>query len=278
MVAFIGDVEIGRGENGIYLSKDGVEGWYDTPGLKTDFEERVGAHGAYPARPLYSARTVTVRGHTVFDFDRPSHVAAWESLNAMYRSPQRVRYVDKDDTFITGVVETKFQPEKFDMWSDFEVEVTAADPFRYSMTRQEATLMAGARRGAFDYPVDYPIDYASSDSTASPTGTVLNRGNEVGYPVVTVTTTVPLPGGFLLQDGAGRSIRVAAPVLPGSPVTVDCKRRAVLVGGVNVSWALVERQWFEVPAGGSATVTFQPDADLPVGQAWATLTFRDTWI
>lgn len=270
----IGDVRLDGGGGGLALSKGGLRGWYDTPSLKSDIRSREGAHGAWPSRPLYSARTVTFDAAMLLD-TRQERVDLFHRLNGLANEPVRVRVLDVYDTFVTGLVETLFPSGHVrDAW-DFQVIVTCADPFRYATALQSVSLVAGARRGGLTYPVTYPISYGG-DLGRDAAGVVSNDGNATAYPVIHVHGD--LPGGFTLTDSRGRSIRYTEDVYASSPVVVDCRARTVTRLGVNVSHNLTVREWFDAAPGTELTVSFEPGADLPVGQAWADLTLRDTWI
>lgn len=275
------DVEAWSGEipdSGIVVDEDGVKAWRDLPGVKTSLEAREGGDGSFPVRDsdvVYSDRTVTF-SCAIMAGSRPEAVALMTRLNGLNHRVVKVRVQDVDDTFVTGWIETAFPSEWSYEWVPFSVTVAAADPVRYSTELQKVTLTAGARRGAFQYPVRYPINYIDSTSQVSPSGAVWNRGNTTSWPVVTVYGN--LVGGFLLMDGRGRALQFDGDVFPASPVRVDCGKRVVSVQGVNVTWALSRREWFDVDPGGDLTVTFQPQKDVTVGEAWAELSARDTWI
>lgn len=268
----LGDVSADGRDDPVYIVRDGIRGFYDLPALKSDFVARPGANGAWPTRPEYSARTVTLTlNHE--EFTRADQLALHARLNSYHDQAQRLRVEDAgQDSFVTGVVETVFPSWVWDRV--FQVVVTCADPHRYSTVEQSVTLAAGSRRGAFEYPVVYPVRYGAQGGDSA--GSVSNRGNATAFPVIEVAGN--LPGGFTLTDSRGRSIRFSEAVYAGTPVRVDCRNRVVTRLGVNVSTHLTARQWFDVAPGGDLTVSFEPASDVPEGQAWAEISIRDTWI
>ena len=264
----------GGDEGPAFVTPEGITGFYDLPGLKTEFAPRVGTHGAVPAPAEYSARTVTIVGSDDYEA-RPEQVALWERINAMREGRLRVVDVGRD-SFVDGVLETEyptgwtFDPHRF------VLRIVAADPRRYSWDEQHVILTPGARSGALTYPISYPIDYTDGDDLASPTGTVENAGNIASHPVIVVRGAHR--GGFTLLDSQGRTISTTATLYAGNRVEVDCARRMLLIDGVNQSRLLDRREWFEIPAGGRLSITYQPAGETPAGTAWAELHARSAWI
>lgn len=279
---WLGDIEFGQetpSQGGLIVIDEGIDGWYDLPGVKTKLEDRLGRDGAYRVRDeaiTYSARTVVIHAAFVGDTREYAVKDVFTRLNRLNRRVVRVRLDDIDDTYIDGYLEIEYGPR----WrtSDiFQITVTAADPVRYAWERQSQTLTAGVRRGAATYEVTYPIVYEGADTDLNSTGAVVNRGNIGSAPVITVHGR--LSGGFTLIDGTGRAIVYRGEVFPAAPVVVDCVAKTVMVAGVSQTWALTRREWFEVPPnGGSLSVSFQPAQDVTVGEAWAEVSFRDAWI
>lgn len=279
MMVWFDDLEIGGREpasSGIVVTDKGIDSWYDLPGVKTAVEERIGADGAFPVKDrdvLYSARTVTFNLAFIGD-TREEAVAIFNRVNAMNHKIVRARVLDVDDTWIEGWIESTFPPD-YSTSGHFAVTVHAQDPRRYSTDAVTATAIPYSSGGGFGYPVVYPIRYQSEAIAGNgevAAGT--NIGTATSWPVITVTGK--LPDGFLLLDAYGRSIKYDGAVNPGSPVVVDCRRRVVTVDGVNRSVLLSRREWFEVPAGGSSSislVTSKSDA-----AAFANVDFRSAWI
>lgn len=261
----------------IGLTSAGVRGWYSTPGVKDSATPRVGANGDWGRRRVYySARTVTVPFHVLAE-GRAAHVEVWRLLGRFVGEPYRVRYVDHgEDTFITGIIEADLPGERVSHVSTGSFVVTASDPVRYATELQSFTLTSGMVRGGVSYPIEYPIDYGVEVTAGQSFGILENRGNTAGYPVVTVRGS--LPDGFTLMDTEGRAIVYADAVLPATPVVVDCNARAVLVQGVNRSWALTRREWFSVPREGSLGISFIPSSAVSSEVASAVVEFRSTYI
>lgn len=274
---WVGDVEIPGDSIPFGITKDGVLGWYDLPALKTEFEGRVGGHGAYPVvKPWYAARVVTINVGARFR-SRGEYVEMWERLNAMHSTVQRVRVQDENsDTFITGVVETQFPVGWTWDKQHAAITVTAPDPLRYSMVEQHMYLQSWAASvGGFEYSVAYPVDYHGGEVSGL-SGIVTNRGNADTAPVITMHGN--LQQGFILQDDRGRALEYHGEVLNGSPVVLDCARHTMLVSGVNRAWQLTRREWFTLPAHSSLSISLILREEVAPGQAWAEVSTRDAWL
>lgn len=262
----------------IGLDADGVRGWYSTPAIKTDAISRVGADGDWARRQVnYSARVVSAR-FNMFGVDRAAHVAIWQRIGRINRTPQVVHYEDHgEDTFVRAVIEFDLPGGRAIQVSQGSFVATADDPVRYSWALQTRILTSATVTGGLDYPVEYPIDYEQETTEGQTYGVISNAGNVEGYPTIVVEGR--LPSGFTLLDSTGRSIRYTGPVYPGTPVVVDCQNRAVLVQGKNMSWALTRREWFSVPPnGGSLGISFVPDTVDAARNSQATVQFRSTYI
>jgi hypothetical protein len=275
MRVWIGGIEIGGGadpNDDVIVTDGGISGWYDLPGVKTSLAAGGGAAGSSrPRGVVYSPRTATFNLAHLGD-TRESAIEVYNRFNTLGHSLVEVRVDDVDDTSVEGWIETSFG-SRWESTGLFTVTVTAPDPTRYSTEAQNVTVLAGARRGGIDYPIDYPIDYGSDDGAIA---IATNRGTTTSWPVIEVQGT--LPGGFMLEDGAGRVIDYTGDVWPGAPVTVDCRHRTIMVGGVPRTELATRRAWFDIPAGGSLTVSLHPRTDTPVGQTFATLIARDAYI
>ena len=258
------------------IQQNGIEGWYDTPSVKEDPESREGADGSFLRTQVhYSSRVVKATLMTLAD-SRYDHVALWKQLGELNRTPRRVRLVDLDDTFIDAVLEFTYPSGRLTGVAKITVIATADDPVRYATALQSLSLVSGARSGGTDYPTKYPTDYGGDADASQSYGVLTNDGNIASAPVITVRGS--LPQGFTLMDSEGRGITYYDAVFPGSPVTVDCKNRRVMVNGVNRSVMLSRREWFTVPAKGSLGVSFIPATDATAGTSTATVQFRSAYI
>lgn len=102
---------------------------------------------------------------------------------------------------------------------------------------------------------------------------VSNEGNATGYPTIVVKGD--LPGGFRLRAGS-KTIEYPWPVWQEAPVTIECAKGVAYVSGMDQTFRLTRRDFFELAAyGGLATITLQ---SLSPGDGWADVTVRDTYI
>lgn len=250
--------------------------WYGLTDDKVDVQERVAAHGAFPERRSWRQSRAITLGVTYMASDRADLIRAIDAVSAVGAEGPVTMTVEDELATTSRLVTVRHvdvPPDRAMLDIEIQVDLLARDPRRYSTVVQEIVLTGGASSGALTYPITYPIHYRGA-GTDSPSGQVTNAGTGTAYPVITVQGEIP--GGFRLIDSAGRSIVYEMDVLAASPVTVDCGRRVVTVGGVNHTWALSRREWFEVPPHGSLTISYVP-AQL-AGPSYATVALRDTWM
>lgn len=103
-------------------------------------------------------------------------------------------------------------------------------------------------------------------------GAFANQGNATAYPEITVRGD--FPAGFSIIE-SGRTLTYSSPVHAASPVTIDNREGAVYVDGIDQTYRLTQRDWFEVKAGSA----IQPRIiALAPSNGWADITISDTYI
>lgn len=95
----------------LMIGKEGIEGWWSAPNLKTDVTERASGNGGHDVaadRILYATRTVTVH----FDAIGDVHSEVLDAVTKVSQAngmPVRFRVVDdQSDTFVSGYVHPQF--------------------------------------------------------------------------------------------------------------------------------------------------------------------------
>src|SRR5690606_7429585 len=101
---------------------------------------------------------------------------------------------------------------------------------------------------------------------------VFQRGTVPAWPVVTVTGSAP--GGYAVSLG-GRLVRVTAPLVSGSPHTLDMRTGILRAGGSRVYMGIAEAEYFAVPPGSPRTFVTSINT---TGSATVSISLNDTYI
>ncbi len=225
-----------------------LTGWHDTPELRGEGEARPWADGNYDMERFYGARSITIDG-IVFHKGRGSAMQAIDQLNQFAsRLEGELSITDGGLTRSAtvkalGVDHTTVSPTAM----RFQVRLNASDPCKY-----------GERR---------TFHATQSDAVA-----VFHRGNYPATPRVVVSGS--MPGGYTLML-AGQSVVVTAPLVSGSPHTIDYRKRRLYRGGSPVRGGLSTASYARVEPGQRDTFAIAPGT---TGSATATLTLYDTYI
>lgn len=267
-----------RRGSGLYVSSDGIEGWYSTPDAKvsmTEMQTGDGAHTVEESQVLYAARTVTLHWVAVGD-SRDGALAGDLALLSTAHRLVRLRVVDaSSDTYATGYTQVSADAGMASSVMTGTVTVVCPDPRRYSTEARRVQLLpvagvsGGLHYGEGGPGLLYPLDYGESAETLQNVGTLVNEGTSPAYPVVTLTG--PLEGGARV-DWDGGSVAYSQPVA-GVPLALDSLTRTASVAGLDVSRSLTSRAFPVVPAGGSVSLNFQA-----YGTGWADVEWHDTYI
>lgn len=218
----IGDLALhGEDRAGQWVVEE-LEGWYEPPAPKGATAERVNGHGEIDLIDYYAARTPTVSG-ILFHKGRGQAVTAMEQLSAhIGLDSQKLSVIDAGlsrwaNAKLAGLDWTEVTRGTI----RFQARFKCVDPFKYGAVRSfNSTLGVGVE--------------------------VFHRGTVPAYPVLTVTGSAP--GGYAVSLG-GRLVRVTAPLVSGSPHTLDMRTGILRAGGSRVYMGLAEAEYFTVPAG-----------------------------
>jgi len=247
--------------DGLMVTSEGIEGWWDSPDLKVTQVERVtgdGAHDVPEGEILYAARTVVLHASAVGP-SRAGTLAAMDRLRACMGRSVRLRVVDEtSDTYVEGHASLAVdQSGKWDPhWQLATLTFGFPRPERLSTASRVGLMVPGApsTQGLVWSEAGvllWPLSYGNAAATAS-VCTVANRGTYPATPVITAAGD--MPDGFVLTDVAtGSQLAYGQPVR-WQPVVLDCRSRVATVAGVDVTRALTSRGWPSVPAGGSLTL------------------------
>lgn len=244
----IGDLALHGDDRAGQWVVEELDGWYEPPAPKGATAERVNGHGEIDVQDYYSARTPTVSG-ILFHKGRGQAVTAMERLSAHM------------------TLEAK------------KLVVTDAGLSRWANAKLAGLDWTEVTRGTIRFQARFkcvdPFKYGASNSFSVALGsavTVFHRGTVPAWPVVTVTGSAP--GGYAVSLG-GRLVRVVAPLVSGSPHTLDMRTGILRAGGVRVHSAITVAEYWSVPPGVGSVANTAP---VTTGTATVRFDFYDTYI
>lgn len=252
-----------------------LDGWFGGVGTKGDQPQRELGHGLFPRDAVRTGRDLTLAGSLFFRLEE------WRDLADRY-----VSGILWDGTYgtLTYTVEglelsTRVRLDgevkhatKGHQWIDFEVPLVAADPFLYAPARVVQVTPPGYGEGIRWAGGPLEGDVLRFYGGPPPGGVLTNAGNADAWPVITVRGS--WPNGVRIRAGR-RAVHYPFAVWPQAPLTIDMRRGALTMGGVDVTHEAVRRDWIKVPPRGVTTV--YADQFAP-SSGWADCTIHDTYI
>jgi hypothetical protein len=235
-----------------------LEGW-DSPEIRSEFQEREADHGAW-ASPVYlGSRPVTLAG-TVEAPDRASLDTALDQLYVaaglgdttltVWESTPKQATVRR-----SGKLLAQHITDRTATWS---VMVTAADPRRYGTTLQTGTTGLPSTTGGLTFPVTFPVTFSAT--TVSGQINAVNVGSMDTRPIITITGPVVAPVvSALYPDGSVRQLIYSQDLATGDVLVIDTDAHTVVLNGVvsRRRFMTVSGGWPTIPAGGSLNYQFQ---------------------
>ncbi|MCX5137573.1 phage tail family protein [Streptomyces sp. NBC_00340] len=257
--ATLGSLRLGAVDSaGVAWFLQSLEGW-DSPEIRSDFQEREADHGAW-ASPVYlGSRPVTLAG-TVEAPDRASLDTALDQLYVaaglgdttltVWESTPKQATVRR-----SGKLLAQHVTDRTATWS---VMVTAADPRRYGTTLQTGTTGLPSTTGGLTFPVTFPVTFSAT--TVSGQINAVNVGSMDTRPVITITGPVVAPVvSALYPDGSVRQLIYSQDLATGDVLVIDTDAHTVVLNGVvsRRRFMTVSGGWPTIPAGGSLNYQFQ---------------------
>ena len=248
-----------------------VAGWYGGSGVRGDVTARL-HHGDFVERGYREGRVLTLHG-TVLCAN--SDIRDWQERNLSGLAGDGdwcEMTCDDGNAVLSTRVRLDGAPQVVKVGTvglRFQIPLRSDSPFVFSEWRESTILPVGTGAG-FEFAPFSQGGIITFGNAVDTTEWVWNDGNAQSAPQFTVTAT---SGGFALGLG-NRRVTYPWPTFPDVPVTVDMAG-SVMVGGVDQSHLLGERQWASVPAGGIETPFFEL---LNGGEGWATVRHRDAFI
>lgn len=240
-------------------------------------------HGAFRVRDSdirRGQRTVGVTGWTMAESLNEME-ARIQQLEQQPEQHVRLRFVGQGrDVWCEGVWEFTRPDQLNPTLTEWTAKFTCEEPWLWSSVEQTLFLQSQASStGGLNWGTDteglvWDLDWGDAGLDGN-SGIVYNAGNATSGPVITVHGDYSQ--GVTLMDSLGRSLVYDGPILSGSPLTFDCRpgRHTVKADGVNRSYLLSTREWFDVPRGSDLGISFLPHT---TGNGWAEVTMRDAWL
>lgn len=225
--------------NGVVWTVESVGGWDSAP-VRIDDSEPTGRHGGYGPDRLYAARELTVSGVA----DCPSLAAAFAARDRLHLmqsgSLDVLEPVPKTVTVISGGAPRATDPlDGGRTWFNFQIPLTAQNPFKRALSATTVTVGAGA--------------------------TVTHTAAGLAVAEIEVTTTSPgtvdlTIGGLRLRWGS----LPAGAVLTSGPGFANPKRTALSASGANLFGLIVQPMQWPAMSPGSNSIHQAGSAGLSI--------------
>lgn len=260
-----------------------LEGWLDLADTRVQDVERPGRHGLFQGRQLMGKRLITfsylVKGVSADEFG--AAIRRLRRVTAPAEAPAEEPLVIRLDGE-TWQANARCVRRSIDVRRFYAVGFTtgaiqwqATDPRLYSLVQRTAvTGLAAPPTDGLPFPLVFDLKFGEG-----PRGgrfVVTNEGDVAAWPVWEVTG--PVVGPAITNQVTGQRLQFEPDfrVAEGQRLVVDTDARTVRLGGVNRNDALVNRQWFPIPAGGDVQVAFTARSYDPT--ASLTARWRDATI
>lgn len=242
-----------------------VDGWFEGADVRTESINRIG-DGQFPSELWRTGRKITLAVTQRLSSEEETDRAA-RAVSQVFRSGE----IGEGVLTVAGIGPTlsahgleldgrpKVSHNLVYKRVEWELPLLATDPYLYGDVQRTLATTGSAGQG-----LEYPLfdDQETGVTTGvleygeapPPPAELVNDGNQVAFPVVTVSGS--FPNGFavdVITGGHVYGVTYRSTVSPVSPVRVDFAGD-VTVGGSDQSWALVRRDWGGVDPGGRMTV------------------------
>lgn len=246
-------------ESGLVYTK--LQGWYSSPPMRSDADNRPNADGAFGVVRAYrSARVITFEG-ALYSDSSAAAIELWSTFAGVQSSGSPVPFSVTDDfatmsteVSLDGSVEIEdISPSVATVRAQF----VAYDPVKYSAPVVSVASVPSVGGGLqYNLHAAGVLEYGSNGELGRVS--VTNSGTAKTYPVVTVSGG--LAGGFTVSRlDTGERVQYERVVSDGSTVVMDFRIGSVLVDGVSDASASVTiADFFGVEPGATVDVQFTP--------------------
>ena len=226
-----------------------LEGWWDSPDVKDESEERPEADGDYDLEVYYKARYVTISGRLL----APSHDQLHEGMNrftGLVQKKARLSVIGHGANQWADVKRASGLSiiPRTDRLAQWQMRLKAPDPRKYGERRTFIASVGSSAQGVHhrgNYPATCKFDVAGA-----------------------------MPGGYRLTI-KGQIFQVTRALVSGQPHNIDFGTGRLRVNGVIVPGGI---GWGFKPLVTPGVPTALAIEPLTAGTATATLTLLDTFI
>ncbi len=277
--------------NGVGRIVTKLDGWYDTPKLRTAYTPLPFAAGSVYT-PAYIDHRVMVLDGVLTTTDPAVLIRARRSLGGLCNDPNQLYTLQVDDEvgslFCLVQRSTEILSKSPDgMIANFSVSLTAPDPRLLDVTLQSAVTQM-AQPGSGGVAWNGPAPGTTGTQWNGPTGTT---GIAWGQPgpsgIVTVDNTAGTAPADVLLTIQGpvtnpTIITTAGVIVYGGPLSVsdvlviNTGTGSVLLNGANRRNLLTRAGFFQIPSGKTLGVSFS--ADLQNSSASLTAQWRNSYL
>lgn len=250
----LGGVSIGGADGRVTFSE--LVGWDGLPDARGSNEPIPQAHGSFGRPQLWrESRAVSVTGW-LHAADREAVELLRREVTAAWEAADEITVYDNTGTWSTAAeVQTVTFPDMGGWAHDipFTIDLITPDPVRYSEWLTVGPAGLPTHTGGLRLPKAFPWNFGTSDQ---PVATVVNYGTVPVLPRVTVMGAAS----SIIVRGGPRRLEFGA--FSGTLV-LDSEYRRVHLNGVDVTRALIRRDWPMVPAGESHDFYFEAVSPSP---------------
>lgn len=240
----------------------GLDGWFGSPPVRADVEDRPNADGAEDVdKHFRSARVLRFTGALIGSDPFSAQDELMDAFAAVQADgvpfPLTVT-TDVGPRTVTGTLqgEASVTPDFSMQRATVVATIVCFDPVKYGPAVVQSTGLPSAG-GGLEYPLGDPAGALYYGAVgASGRVTVVNTGRAATWPFFRVSGQ--LDGGFEIRCvDTGDTLRYERVVPAGTSVTIDSRTGAVLIDDVSdASTYLTRDGFFSVPPMGSCEIQF----------------------
>jgi len=279
-------VSVSLGDLGLHVEDDAgiawaitgdLAGWWGSPGVTLDVQQRTADHGGWGGRSWLTPRTITLEGEILAP-DRETLLGAIDRVHAAAAlDATTLRIVEP------GGVDRSCEVRRaapvavatLGTAASWSVQLIAQDPRRYGPMVGPLITGLPASVGGLAPPVTPPLTVGATVVQGSVR--VVNAGTIGARPLLRIDGPVQQPRIVVLDEsGTVRALAYNGNLSAGEWLSIDTDTHAVLIGGTVSRRGLVSGTWPEIPANSWADVQFRAAAY----SATATLavSYRSAWM
>ena len=221
---------------GLYVGKDGFNGWDDGADVRSTAVARPGAHGMYDLPKLLGARAISIAGWALAESE--AKLGWWRSVvTGLGAGGDPVRFT------------VDHQGET--LWADARIEGTT----RF----QDSGIRRGLHRASFllQFSAANPRKFGEVNVDGPAVSVVAkNYGNFPASSLIEVTGN--MPSGYTINGPGGRKYTVTQALTTGRTHLVDMANSRLYLDGVQQIGKVSRRDSWAVPNSGSVTLTISP--------------------